>query len=181
MDGKHLLLVTTFFFLGTFAGFFAAEGSLPQYGLHGSVQPVFSPGAEIAMVRALASAERSIDIELFQFTYSGLREALVLAVERGVHVRLILDPKIDRNWATAEFLKSKGVRVRWSSQAFYYTHSKYAVMDQKKVMVGSTNWSYNAMKRNREAAVIIEQAELAEAFERMYEADWNDAAEVETP
>ena len=58
------------------------------------------------------SAKSSRDLELFEFSHQGLKEALVDAVSRGVRVRLILDPKVDLNLATATFLKEHGARPK---------------------------------------------------------------------
>ncbi len=141
----------------------------------GSVQPVFSPGADGEVVGEISRATNSIDIELYQFSFADARAALVDAVARGVKVRLILEPRVDSNYGTAEFLSSRGVDVRWANKNYSNTHSKFAVFDSKKVLVGSINWSMHAMKLNREAAVIVEDAGIARDFSEVFEADWNAA------
>ncbi|MBI5177608.1 hypothetical protein HY995_06010 [Candidatus Micrarchaeota archaeon] len=56
---------------------------------------------------------------------------------------------MDSNIATAEFLNSKGVQVRWASLSYTNTHVKTMVADGKRVLVGSINWSRQALSTNR--------------------------------
>jgi phosphatidylserine/phosphatidylglycerophosphate/cardiolipin synthase-like enzyme len=143
-----------------------------------SVQSVFSPGADAVLVPLMQSATQSIHAELYQFSYPDLREALADAARRGVDVKVILDPTVNSNLDTAAFLKSRGVQVRWSSPEFTYTHAKSAVIDGRKVAVGSINWSGNAMRNNREAEVVVESARTAAEFEAVFAGDWLKASEV---
>ncbi len=137
------------------------------------VLPVFSPdGSEPVLLEAIASAHASIDVMLYQFSYAPLQDALAGAAARGVTVRLLLDPKIDSNLYTAESLANRGVSVRWASRSYSSTHAKTMVVDGFRVFVGSTNWSRHAMKLNREAAVLIDNAEIASQFLKVFETDW---------
>lgn len=141
------------------------------------VEPLFSPGAEPEIARLIESANRSIDVELYQFSYVGFVDGLADAKARGVQVRVILEPRLsgDDNLDTMESLLEKGVDAKWASLSFANTHSKTMVVDGKKVLVGSPNWSYSAMFRNREAAVVVESSEIAEEFEKIFEEDWEKA------
>lgn len=143
-----------------------------------SVETVFSPGSEPRLVAFVDSAQRSIDVELYQFSNSALKAALVRAVQRGVAVRVILEPKVDTNFETAEFLSGKGVAVRLAWQGFANTHAKSAVADGECVLVGSINWSQRGVDSNREAAVITCAADAARDFERVFENDWGKATIV---
>ncbi len=142
------------------------------------VQSVFSPGADAVLVPLIASAQESIHAELYQFSFPELREAMAAAAARGVDVKIILDPTVDSNLDTAEFLKARGVQVRWGSQEYRYTHAKTAVVDGRKVVVGSINWSGNAMRNNREAGVVIEGGQTAREFEAVFAEDWGKASDV---
>ncbi|OIO23082.1 hypothetical protein AUJ65_04495 [Candidatus Micrarchaeota archaeon CG1_02_51_15] len=124
------------------------------------------------MVAALAFARNSIDVQMYVFTSSELKDALVQAARRGVCVRLILEPRIDSNAATAAFLVANGVQVRWASREFANTHSKLALIDGKTVLVGSINWSWHALYANREAALLVENPRLAQEFGSVFEEDW---------
>lgn len=154
----------------------ASNGSLPDDFCF--AQPIISPGAGPEMVAAIGSAKSSIHIMLFEFSYPDLKEALVLAARKGVLVRLLLDPKVSQNLDTASFLKSKGVEVKWSPPIFNHYHAKTAIIDGKKVLTGSINWSRNAMKRNREMGVLLEYLPVAEELERIFSQDWREGLDV---
>lgn len=147
-----------------------------EFCVEGVITPVFSPGADKVIVPLVDAATKTIDVELYQFSFSGLKGALARAVERGVRVRVVLEPRVSSNYATAEFLSENGVLVKWASREFSNTHSKFAVFDSEKVLVGSINWSRHAMKFNREAAILLQEVEIAESFKEVFEQDWSDAS-----
>ena len=164
-----------FFFYSqpTATGLFTAA---PAACLNGTAQSLVSPGTADEIVSFLDSAQQTMDVEMYVFTASELKDALSQAVQRGVRVRLILEPRVDSNLATAEFLASKGVEVRWATTDYANTHSKLAVVDGKKVLVGSINWSRHALYENRETAVILENERLAREFLAAFEEDWTQAS-----
>ncbi|VVB67247.1 Cardiolipin synthase B [Candidatus Norongarragalina meridionalis] len=137
-----------------------------------AITPVFSPNSDGQLLSFIASAKQTLDVELYQFSYPPLLSALQDAAARGVAVRLILEPRIDANLETGAYLAAHGVSVRWASLSYANTHSKSAVADGKRVLVGSINWSRHALTLNREAAVIIDDENVAGSFERIFESDW---------
>jgi phosphatidylserine/phosphatidylglycerophosphate/cardiolipin synthase-like enzyme len=139
------------------------------------VQPVISPVAEDALLAFVNEAHESIDVELFEFSHKGMQDALIAAAKRGVQVRVLLEPRVQQNLKTAEYLKANGVRVAWASLEFEKTHSKFAVADSKRLLVGSLNWSRSALLRNREAGVIIDDENAARFFGGVFASDWQKA------
>jgi len=172
-----------FFLLGAVVatlGIFTISDLQPKQNaicLNESVQALISPPVADEMIAAIDSAESTIDIMLYQFSYSGLKNALVRAVERGVKVRIILEPRVDSNFPTAEFLASKGIEVKWASKKFANTHAKAAIIDGKRVIAGSINWSNHAMFENREIGVLVESAALAGQLLDVFEGDWAAASD----
>jgi phosphatidylserine/phosphatidylglycerophosphate/cardiolipin synthase-like enzyme len=146
-----------------------------------TVETIFSPGSEARLVSFIDSSQKSLDVELYQFSNSALKAALVRAVRRGVVVRVILEPKVDGNLETAEFLQGKGVAVRFAWQGFTNTHAKAAVADDFCLLAGSINWSQRAVDSNREVAILTCDASAASAareFESVFENDWEKAMQV---
>ncbi len=139
--------------------------------------PLFSPDSQDSFVQAVGSAEKTLDVMLYQFSNPAMQEELAKAVERGVVVRVILEPRVDSNYATAETLSQNGIQVKWASREYTNTHSKTAVVDGRKIIVGSTNWSKQAMRSNRESTVLIDSEELAKEFLAVFEEDWVKAKE----
>ncbi|MFH0835246.1 MAG: phospholipase D-like domain-containing protein [Candidatus Micrarchaeota archaeon] len=137
-----------------------------------AVTPVFSPNSDNQLLSFISSATQTLDVELYQFSYPPLKSALQDAAARGVTVRLILEPRIDANLETGAYLAAHGVSVRWATLSYANTHSKCAVADNRRVLVGSINWSRHALTLNREAAVIVDDAHVAASFESVFEEDW---------
>ena len=137
-----------------------------------SVQTLFSPGAEPALVSLFSSSSKSIFVEIYQFSYTPLSQELERKAAQGVQVRVILDRTVTSNYETARELASKGVLVRFAPEHFARLHSKFAVIDSAVVLVGSTNWSFHAMFLNREAAVAISGCGAVSGFANTFEEDW---------
>ncbi|MDP2717826.1 MAG: phospholipase D-like domain-containing protein [Candidatus Micrarchaeota archaeon] len=162
--------------LAVFAAGFTLHAYLfPPWTVAG-VQPVFSPDdAPAVLLAQIASADATLDVMLYQFSYAPLIDALVSASNRGVTVRVLLDRQIKSNLYTAERLALSGVRVQWASTEFASTHAKFVVVDGAAVFVGSTNWSRHAMELNREAGVLVRSVDVAQAFLTVFESDWGKA------
>ncbi len=103
---------------------------------------------------------------------------LINAHKRGVKVQVIFDQNvkfwekgkkrdvIERKSEYAyDLLLRAGVPVFYDSKK-RVTHSKVMVIDKYITIVGSTNWTYSALKKNHEASVMIKSRDVALAFER---------------
>ncbi len=129
-----------------------------------------------ALLDAIDGAEREIYISIFSFK-AGVHPRsypdrilahLKKAVSRGVEVFVILEVADDpKNSLTAQNLKTKalleegGICVYLDSPK-KTTHTKAMVVDQKKVFLGSHNFTSSALKHNHELSVLIEQPQLAQ-------------------
>ncbi len=104
--------------------------------------------------------------------------ALANAQARGVDVEVILErSKQDdersrdlntKNADALKFLSDAGVKVFQDSPAIT-THAKVLVVDARYTIIGSTNWTYAALVRNNEAAVLIDSPSVAKVYEEMFE------------
>ncbi len=140
-----------------------------------TIIPVFSPYAQNTIIGLIDNAEKTIDIEMYVLTSADVVEALKRAHDRGVKVRVILERNVIGGENSGSFgaLKDYGVDVRWASDVFKLTHSKFMIVDGKHVLVGSHNFSNSALTLNREASVIVEKSPAAvEAFRQVFEDDW---------
>lgn len=144
----------------------------------------FSPwSAEQQLVKALDAARVSIDAAVFSFTSTPLREALLRAKERGVHVRLVLDANQFKFLEEMRELARLGLDLRLSAGkdgGRSVQHNKMAVIDGKLVETGSYNWTTNAHKNNFENLLFLDAPDDVAAyeafFERIWEQGWEPAA-----
>jgi len=106
-----------------------------------------------------------------------LCQSLVDAKKRGVKVKVILDRNVDfgrvkkhgkwkvqgKNKDAFLLFKGNGIDVFYDDMTTY-THNKVIVVDKEIIVLGSTNWSRSALRRNNETSVLIKSRELAESI-----------------
>lgn len=158
------------------------------------VTPVLSPDNYMDVIPdLLASAKKSILIEN-QYIRSAQPEVarLMAAIKKAMDknpaldVRIILGklfgakdvPKEKENIANIKSLYglklSKNIRYIDTSR-FVHCHNKLIIVDGKKVLISSHNWSDTGVSKNREAGVVIEYPELAKYYASIFESDWSTA------
>ena len=127
-------------------------------------------------VEAIVNSRQRIDIACPYF-YPGraFRRALVHAAGRGVHIRLLMQGKVDYRFAGLaarvlyDELLSHGIRVFEYTPAFL--HAKVAVVDGDWATVGSSNIDPLSLLLNLEAnTVVADEAFVAELSARLDEA-----------
>jgi phosphatidylserine/phosphatidylglycerophosphate/cardiolipin synthase-like enzyme len=152
----------------------------------------YFPNAAMAM----RAAQKSIDVvQVYGYYYGGthsridaipgrpagkppetdlLADELIKAHQRGVRVRVLMDHtwKEGRefNWnasklAFAQKLHDAGVEV-YRDDPVEGVHAKMLVLDDDTVVVGSANWSFEALEMNNEASVLVESPGLVQEVYR---------------
>jgi hypothetical protein len=131
--------------------------------------------------REIERAKTSISVCLYLFSFQPnesrsevfrLAESLKKAYDAGIKVDVVLDQNIDfvgeegasvaaKNLAAYVFLRKSGVPVYFDN-ATTYTHAKALVIDEKTVIVGSSNWSRAAFDVNEETNVLIRSTSVAQ-------------------
>jgi HKD family nuclease len=106
------------------------------------------------------------------------------AAERGVDARLILDASMDsgaEHRAEVDLIntvtKVQAAAIE-GGEGFGVTHNKGVIIDDR-VWVGSVNWTPNSFLNNREAAVMIDSADVADWFLEYFMTDWNNNSAAE--
>jgi phosphatidylserine/phosphatidylglycerophosphate/cardiolipin synthase-like enzyme len=133
------------------------------------------------MSRLIASAKKSLYVQLQYIeasvatgVYPTLLQAIAARVAAGVDVRLIESLEYGEQWA--EKMKDSGVDLTANISLQPNVHNKGFVIDSSAVVVSSQNFSPDGVQFNRDAGVIIESAPIAQYFESVFLADWNDKA-----
>ena len=126
------------------------------------------------IVDEIDSAKKSIDLEMFVLADPDVVKALMRAAKRKVKVRIIANVFADNplfnliNTSVAKKLSENGAEIKLFSpdKRTKWFHSKLAIIDSKKVVVTTGNWSLPGFKHNRELGIAIENdTELARKFE----------------
>jgi phosphatidylserine/phosphatidylglycerophosphate/cardiolipin synthase-like enzyme len=123
------------------------------------------PGSEIRPLAlgVIGGAIRSLDLELFVLTDTGVVHALESAAQRGVDVRVLLDPSQPSSDASYAALRAAGIRVRWYRSRGELLHAKAIVADGTSILFGSANWSGGGFARNHELNVELPAASVVAA------------------
>lgn len=136
------------------------------------------------LVETLDRANDSIDV--IQVTVgweSDLSIALRRAARRGVRVRLLLSS----SWYVREDNQRLAERFEeWASAndaalsvtladpggRYEKIHAKGAIVDDRRVILGSLNWNQQAAERNREVLLVLRGEAVADYFIGVFDADW---------
>ncbi len=124
------------------------------------------------MIQHLEEAKKSVDVCVYMMTSESLARAVLCGVHSGVKVRLIVD---DSQLAlpgsqVKEFYKA-GAEVRSKASPFLM-HHKFAIVDGKKLLTGSFNWTMKAVMGNRENVLVTTQSETVGAYKAEFEKLW---------
>jgi phosphatidylserine/phosphatidylglycerophosphate/cardiolipin synthase-like enzyme len=149
------------------------------------------------LLAPILAAEGSV---LLQLAYLDVRwgsdvspmvEALLEAAGRGVEVRVVLDPGVDGEGFDAlrelQLLSHvRGVRglrgvLAAGIEGVDRVHTKGMVVDGRVAVLGSLNWAWSAVARNREVVVLVEGEEAVSPLVEAFEADWETSAGHEPP
>lgn len=105
---------------------------------------------EQALIADIDAARSSVDLATFEYNLRSIAEALVRAKERGVAVRLALDrenlekPEMA---AWAGEMEQAGIPIAWEDSTGFL-HSKFVIVDNTLVWMGSWNVTNNDTYRN---------------------------------
>ncbi len=124
----------------------------------------------------LEKAESSIYVVMYEMRYysqyplspsNQLIQELIKAGKRGVNVTVILDvssyneKNTQRNKEVGKILSKNGIEVKYDSMDIT-THAKVVIVDERYCVVGSHNWSYYALTKNKEVSLLLDSPALAE-------------------
>jgi len=125
---------------------------------------------------AIDSAKKSLRVKMFIFSDPALLQAVIAARQRGVKVRIMLNPARrdgeSENKESRKKLEAGGVDVTDSNPEYDVTHEKSMVVDDTTAFVKSLNWDTKNLTETRDYAIVTSNAhEVGEIIE-CFEADW---------
>jgi len=120
---------------------------------------VVDQAAFTVMLFLIENAQSSICMTEFEFISGNkpdaIEFALIQAAKRDINVKVLMDDLIEHNAGFVSRLKAGGVdaKLNWAKTA----HAKMIVVDNRVVMVGSTNLSTSSMHYNREVNLFFSE------------------------
>jgi phosphatidylserine/phosphatidylglycerophosphate/cardiolipin synthase-like enzyme len=170
MNKRLIFLILIFFSLSSYA--------LP-FEPNATYNVCFTPGGNCTqqIINTIASAQQSIYVQAYSFTSHPIEKALVSAKKRGLTVEVIFDKSILEHSGTAWFFIRNHIPV-WIDSEPGIAHNKVMVIDEKKVITGSFNFTYAAQEKNAENVLIIQDSTLAKKYLNAWRVRKSDARQM---
>ena len=126
---------------------------------------------------AISGATKSLRIKMFLFSDPDLIAATIGAHQRGVKVRVMLNPARrggePENEDTRKTLEAAGVEVADSNPDIDVTHEKSMVIDDERAFIHSLNWETKNLTVTRDYAIVTAHRHEVEEIAQCFDADWN--------
>ncbi|CAN5595496.1 hypothetical protein BH10ACI4_BH10ACI4_34460 [soil metagenome] len=126
---------------------------------------------------AIHKAKDSIRVKMFVFSDPALLDAIVAAHQRGVKVRVMLNPERrdgeKENGDSRAALTAAGIEVIDSNPSFDLTHEKSMVVDDALALIASLNWQTRNLTDTRDYAIVTSHKHEVDEVMQCFDADWN--------
>ena len=118
-------------------------------------------------------AEKSIDMYFQYLKDEELFNLLISRLENGIKINIILaESALDDNKSEIEKLKELGANVSLIKKP--KIHSKAILVDDKYLFLGSINFSWYSLDKNREIWIILKDKKVIEKFKNIFKEDIRD-------
>ncbi|MFW9806873.1 MAG: phospholipase D-like domain-containing protein, partial [Candidatus Thorarchaeota archaeon] len=173
--GAPLTLPTT---TSTYPEPFATPG---EFSGQMKVTPIFSPDTSLdGILYCINAAQVTLDIQIPYFTnwnetgsVETILDAIIAAKNRGVTVRVISEEDYDYA-EVAGLFHANNIPIVWQDTRWFTAeHNKGIIVDGRIVLISSINYSDNSIENNREAGVIIENQDIAQWYQEVFDFDWS--------
>ena len=130
-----------------------------------------------AVIDLIENARRSISVKMFTFTSDDIAASLIQAQQRGVTVRVMLNPARSSGGRVNDEMKLRleagGIAVIWSNEAFAVTHEKSMVVDSEKALIATFNFGPKYFTLTRDYGIVTSDPGVIVEVEQCFEADWD--------
>ncbi len=138
---------------------------------------VFPDDTVKLIVEAIDKAKESILVKMFLFSDPSLINAIIAARNRGVKVKVMLNPARrngeEENEDTRKVLEQAGVEVKNSNPFFDLTHEKSMVVDDSVAFIKSLNWETKNLTETRDYAIVTSHPHEVQEVVLCFESDWD--------
>jgi phosphatidylserine/phosphatidylglycerophosphate/cardiolipin synthase-like enzyme len=130
-----------------------------------------------AVVALIDQARSQLLLKQFKLQSEAVMEALRRARERGVDVRVMLNPHTsggDR-WNDEPFarLQTWGISTAWTSESFPVTHEKSMLVDQEAALISTFNLADKYFTETRDYGVLSRNPAVVAQVAEGFESDWH--------
>jgi phosphatidylserine/phosphatidylglycerophosphate/cardiolipin synthase-like enzyme len=140
-----------------------------------SVEPelfVAPVGLQARITGFIDGAQQTLDVQMYLFTVTAIADRIVAAKQRGVAVRVLLDPDHAGNANARSKLTAGGVAHRNAPTIYSFSHAKYMIADGARALIMSANFNVDAMDRERNYGIIDRDPEDVADLQAIYNMDW---------
>jgi phosphatidylserine/phosphatidylglycerophosphate/cardiolipin synthase-like enzyme len=137
---------------------------------------VWSPLSDKDMLLIINSAKKELDIYNEEMDDDRITSALSDAAKRGVDVNVVMTYQSSYKVAF-EQLKSSGARLHLFHGERFYIHAKMIIADGACAFLGSENFSYTSLDKNRELGIFLSDRNIINSLSRTFAFDWQNAKE----
>ncbi len=130
------------------------------------------------------TAHSTIDISMFMFTNKAIAKRIKNAAKRGVKVRIILDRESTKErysqlpylakYRNIDLYLIKGKKIR-HRERHGHMHIKIAIIDRRRLIFGSANWTNSAFRYNYELIYFLDDIPAAKKATKYFERILRDA------
>ncbi len=158
-----------------FLVFSAFSGEPEAVSGKGHIRSAFGSACDEMLIEQIDGAQREILVAIYSFTNQRIARTFVKAYKRGVPVRVKYDEG-QSGWIgmkqAIKILKDAGIKCEAIKMTGEHAgmHHKFTVIDGKRVLTGSFNYTTMADRNNYENLVLISSETIAAAYKREFEA-----------
>jgi len=128
-------------------------------------------GIDQALADAIAAAQSSLDVALFELNSDIIARALQAAAQRGLALRIVTDDAHglqDERDSHLRDLQAAGIAVVDDGRSALM-HNKFLIIDKRRVWTGSLNWTENGGYRNNNNVLVLTVPAIIEAYQAEFE------------
>ena len=141
-----------------------------------------NPSNEQRVVNMFRTCKKTLDVAIFTFTRDSIAQAILEAKQRGVKVRCIGDDGNSKvKGSDVRLLASVGIPCKTDNNLRFHMHNKMAIIDNSVVITGSFNWTNQAINKNQDNILFIEDKDIANQYTEYYNKIWDSFSTVITP
>ena len=141
-------------------------------------EAVFSPERSIKeiLLKECESVASTMEVAVREITSPDMANVLLKAKGRGVKVRVIADSKQAKMKSSQiTYLINQGIPVKvLRGKDYGMMNHRFVILDGKKVVTGSFDWSEASEKWNYENILIISDPEAVASYQKEFDRLWRE-------